>query len=65
VNHSVVFLREGVLVLVIFLHALSSDARLIYTDDVKPEIIALLVIWLLVIWENVRDFHGAIGGDVD
>ena len=44
-----------------FLHGLSWDARFIYADDVKPEIIALLV----VIWEDVRDFHGAIGGDVD
>jgi hypothetical protein len=31
----------------------------------KPEIIALLVIWLVIIWKNVGDFHGAIGGDVD
>jgi hypothetical protein len=31
----------------------------------KPEIMAVLVIWLVIIWENVGDLHGTIGGDVD
>jgi len=31
----------------------------------KPEIIDVLVIWLVIIWENVGDLHGAISGDVD
>jgi len=43
-------LLERVLVFVIFLHASSSDARLIYANDMNPKIIGVFVVRLLIIW---------------
>jgi len=37
---------------------------LVYADDMEAEIVALLVMGLLIIWDNVRDFYGTICGDV-
>jgi hypothetical protein len=41
-----------------------ASTTVIYADDMKPEVIDLLALGRMIIGDNVRDFHGAIGRDV-